>query len=132
MGCRMCGFNATTLVNCHINNHATFGHFLEHFACDELGCACTCNQDTTHNCICCADDFADIVGIAVECLEFAVHHIIEIAQAFNINIKQGHACAHAQSYLGGICANRATTQNHNMRRIHTGDTTHENTTSTCV
>jgi len=66
MGRGVCGFDATSLIHCDINQNTTIPHGSEHFAGDEFGCACACNQHRADHRIRRLDNFPNIATVGIE------------------------------------------------------------------
>ena len=87
--------HATALIHRDIDDQAPWWHFCQHGSGDEVWCPRTTDEDTADHGIRGTDRFGDVGQAAIQGAESAGSGLIEIAQAFEVDIQDGDARAHA-------------------------------------
>ncbi|MNW60463.1 hypothetical protein D3C74_384520 [compost metagenome] len=116
------GFYGTALINCNIHNNGAFRHLLHHVLFYQLGCPGTWNQYGTDQQIRFAHSLFDVVRIRHDGNQTPAKNIIKSPEPVRIPVQHGNSRPEAKRNLGRVGAHNASTQDHHLTRLHTGNT----------
>jgi hypothetical protein len=120
------GFEAAALIDADINDYGAWFHELEVFGGHQPGGSGAGNQNATNDEVGAAELFADVVSVTEECVDVGGHDVIEVAEAFEVDIEDDDIGLEAGGDASCILPDNASTKNRNMGRLNAGDAAEKN------
>src|SRR6516165_9771142 len=117
-GLTVCGgsrrFDASALVDCHIDNHSAGWHPFQVFVPDQPGSARAWNQHGSNQKVRMIETIENIMAIAEQRGHVARHDIVQIAQTVEIDVQNRNVGSQTGGYFGGVGPNNAASQNYHI------------------
>ena len=102
----MGGLRRPALVDGHIDDDRTVGHAADVVAGDELGCLVAGDEDGADDQVGPFDGLVQGVAVGVHRLHRAAEEVVQVAQAVQIDVQEGHVRPQAAGHLGRLGAHR--------------------------
>src|SRR5207253_5710209 len=95
-------FDAAALVDGHVDNDRPRRHALEVVAAHEVGGTRAGNEHRTDQQVCPRQAVEDVVPVAVQRGDVARHGVVEVAEAVEVDVENGHVGAESGRDFRGI------------------------------
>ena len=126
MGCFFGGLKTTALVNGNIHQNGAFLHRFEHVPGHQGRGLTARNEHGSHHQVRLGQDITDGGRTGHQGHTLTGHHIAQIAQPIQVDIKDVDLGSQSAGHFGGIDAHRTASDNDNGGRINTGNTPQQN------
>ena len=127
---RATGFEATALIDGHINDHCAVVHLAEHRPRHQLRRCGAGNQHRADHQISYVHILLHRVAGGVDRVQAPVEYRVQIIQARQGTVQNGDVRTHAHRHARGIDTHHAAADHHHIRRWHAGHTAHQHTQTT--
>src|SRR5207237_9123260 len=108
------GFDAAPLVDGDVDDHGTRRHPFQVLATHQVRSAGAGNQHSADEQVGPANAIEDVVAVAGELGHVPPHHVVEVAEAVEVDIENGHVSDEAGGDFGGIVGDDAAPQSHDV------------------
>ena len=127
MCCGSGGFEAAALVDADIDNDRSGFHQFKVFCGHEPRSPGAGDQYAADDKVCAAELFADIVAVAEQGVDVGGHDIVEVTQAFEVDIEDNDVGLETSCNAGGVFANDAAAKDGDVGWLDPGDSTEQDT-----
>ena len=119
------GFDAAALVDGDVNDGGTGLHGLHHGFGDQFRGQSAGDEDGTHEEVGVLGGGGDVEGVGGQGLDAAAEEVVDLAQAEEVAVKDGHASAHAHGNLGGGKTHGTGAEDNDVSGLHASGAAHQ-------